>query len=84
MACDIIVKIRVSHDSSSAGINECREKVIGEIEWAFLIKKGKIIGIQKQRQDNDNRIVSSFSGNAGIGTAKVGNVGEGFCHFLAG
>ncbi|MEO6131647.1 MAG: UDP-N-acetylmuramoyl-L-alanine--D-glutamate ligase [Saprospiraceae bacterium] len=86
VACDIIVKSPGIPQNSSvlqvlinAGAN-----VIGEIEWAFRNQHGKIIGITGSNgKTTTTGLCHHFLQTAGIDAAKVGNVGEGFCHYLA-
>src|SRR4030095_12262727 len=84
--CDIIVKSPgIAHDSSILqGLSNAGTKVIGEIEWAFLNQNGKIIGITGSNgKTTTTGLCYHFLHSAGIDAAKVGNIGEGFCQFLA-
>lgn len=84
--CDIIVKSPgIAHDHSILqGLSNAGKKVIGEIEWAFLNQNGKIIGITGSNgKTTTTGLCHHFLHAAGIDAAKVGNVGEGFCQFLA-
>ncbi|MGB3077886.1 MAG: UDP-N-acetylmuramoyl-L-alanine--D-glutamate ligase [Saprospiraceae bacterium] len=86
VACDIIVKSPgIANDSSVLqALHNAGKHVIGEIEWAFLNQKGKIIGITGSNgKTTTTGLCHHFLISAGINAAKVGNVGEGFCHFLA-
>ncbi len=86
VACDIIVKSPgIPNDSSVLQALHVEGKdVIGEIEWAFRNVDGKIIGITGSNgKTTTTGLCHHFLESAGISAAKVGNVGEGFCHFLA-
>ncbi len=86
VACDIIVKSPgIAHDSSlQQALMNAGKNIIGEIEWAFLNQNGKIIGITGSNgKTTTTGLCHHFLHSAGIDAAKVGNVGEGFCHFLA-
>lgn len=86
VACDIIVKSPgIANDSSILqALSNAGKHVIGEIEWAFLNQHGKIIGITGSNgKTTTTGLCHHFLKSAGIDAAKVGNVGEGFCHFLA-
>ncbi len=86
VACDIIVKSPgIPNDSSILQALHAEEKeVIGEIEWAYRNADGKIIGITGSNgKTTTTGLCHHFLQSAGIDAAKVGNVGEGFCHFLA-
>lgn len=86
VACDIIIKSPGIANSSSilqSLLNEDKE-VIGEIEWAYRNVDGKIIGITGSNgKTTTTGLCHHFLHAAGINAAKVGNVGEGFCDFLA-
>ncbi|HZV71041.1 MAG TPA: UDP-N-acetylmuramoyl-L-alanine--D-glutamate ligase [Saprospiraceae bacterium] len=85
-ACDIIVKSPgIPNDSSVLqALSNAGKHVIGEIEWAFLNQNGKIIGITGSNgKTTTTGLCHHFLVSAGMDAAKVGNVGEGFCHFLA-
>lgn len=65
-------------------LTEAGKQVIGEIEWAYWNAEGKIIGITGSNGKTTTTLLCHhFLKSAGINAAKVGNVGEGFCHFLA-
>jgi UDP-N-acetylmuramoylalanine--D-glutamate ligase len=86
VACDIIVKSPgISNQSSILqALTLERKEVIGEIEWAFRNASGKIIGITGSNgKTTTTGLCHHFLKEAGINAAKVGNVGEGFCDFLA-
>lgn len=84
-SCDIVIK--------SPGIPRAGElvqallqrgvEVIGEIEWAFRHTRGRIIAITGSNgKTTTTGLCHHFLREAGIHAAKVGNVGEGFCHYL--
>ncbi len=86
VACDIIVKSPgIPNDSSILQLlHVARKEVIGEIEWAYRNVDGKIIGITGSNgKTTTTGLCHHFLISCGISAAKVGNVGEGFCHFLA-
>jgi UDP-N-acetylmuramoylalanine--D-glutamate ligase len=86
LTCDVIVKSPgIPNDSSVIqALLQSQIEVIGEIEWAFRHADGKIIGITGSNgKTTTTGLCYHFLHEAGIRTAKVGNVGEGFCHFLA-
>jgi len=86
VACDIIVKSPgISNDSPILqALSDARKEIIGEIEWAYRNATGKIIGITGSNgKTTTTGLCHHFLQSAGIDAAKVGNVGEGFCHFLA-
>lgn len=85
VACDIIVKSPgIPNDSTILQALHAEEKdIIGEIEWAYRNADGKIIGITGSNgKTTTTGLCHHFLQSAGIIAAKVGNVGEGFCHFL--
>jgi UDP-N-acetylmuramoylalanine--D-glutamate ligase len=86
VACDIIIKSPGIPNTSEILLalqNEGKE-IIGEIEWAYRNAKGKIIGITGSNgKTTTTGLCHHFLRMAGMNAAKVGNVGEGFCHFLA-
>lgn len=58
-------------------------EVIGEIEWAFRFTRGRIIGITGSNgKTTTTGLCHHFMREGGLRAAKVGNVGEGFCHYL--
>lgn len=85
VACDTIVKspgisneLKIVQTLRKAG-----SQIIGEIEWAYWNAEGKIIGITGSNgKTTTTGLCHHFLDAAGINAAKVGNVGEGFCHFL--
>ena len=86
VACDIIVKSPgIPNDSSILqALHVLEKEVIGEIEWAFRNIDGKIIGITGSNgKTTTTGLCHHLLASAGINAAKVGNVGEGFCHYLA-
>ena len=86
VACDIIVKSPGIDNKSEVlqALIDADKEIIGEIEWAFRNAKGKIIGITGSNgKTTTTGLCHHFLHEAGISAAKVGNVGEGFCHFLA-
>ncbi|MDQ3016309.1 MAG: UDP-N-acetylmuramoyl-L-alanine--D-glutamate ligase [Bacteroidota bacterium] len=86
VACDIIVKSPgIPNDSSILqALNVLEKEVIGEIEWAYRNVDGKIIGITGSNgKTTTTGLCHHLLVSAGINAAKVGNVGEGFCHYLA-
>ncbi|HJW29375.1 MAG TPA: UDP-N-acetylmuramoyl-L-alanine--D-glutamate ligase, partial [Saprospiraceae bacterium] len=86
LTCDIIVKSPgIPNDSSvMQALLQSDAEVIGEIEWAFRHVKGKIIGITGSNgKTTTTGLCHHFLQRAGMKAAKVGNVGEGFCHYLA-
>ena len=86
LTCDVIVKSPgIPNDSSLMQILvQSSKEVIGEIEWAFRHANGKIIGITGSNgKTTTTSLCYHFLHSAGMNAAKVGNVGEGFCHFLA-
>ena len=85
-SCDIIVKSPgIPHDSSVLqALTLAGKDIIGEIEWAYRNAVGKIIGITGSNgKTTTTGLCHHFLQSAGINAAKVGNVGEGFCHYLA-
>ena len=85
-ACDIIVKSPGIANSSDILVRllAAGKDVIGEIEWAYRNANGKIIGITGSNgKTTTTGLCHHFLISAGIDAAKVGNVGEGFCHYLA-
>ena len=85
-SCDIIVKSPgIPHDSSILqALTLAGKDVIGEIEWAYRNAIGKIIGITGSNgKTTTTGLCHHLLHSAGIKSAKVGNVGEGFCHYLA-
>lgn len=86
LRCDIIVKSPgIPNDSSvMQALLQSNKEVIGEIEWAYRHAQGKIIGITGSNgKTTTTGLCHHLLQSAGINAAKVGNVGEGFCHFLA-
>ncbi len=86
VACDIIVKSPgIPNDSSILqALHVLEKEVIGEIEWAYRNVDGKIIGITGSNgKTTTTGLCHHLLASAGINAAKVGNVGEGFCHYLA-
>jgi UDP-N-acetylmuramoylalanine--D-glutamate ligase len=64
-------------------LRKAGSQIIGEIEWAYWNADGKIIGITGSNgKTTTTGLCHHFLESAGINAAKVGNVGEGFCHFL--
>ncbi len=85
VACDLIVKSPGIPNTSEViqTLIEADKEVIGEIEWAFRNTKGKIIGITGSNgKTTTTSLCHHFLISAGIKAAKVGNVGESFCHYL--
>jgi UDP-N-acetylmuramoylalanine--D-glutamate ligase len=85
-SCDIIVKSPgIPHDSSILqALTLAGKDIIGEIEWAYRNAEGKIIGITGSNgKTTTTGLCHHLLQSAGIKAAKVGNVGEGFCHYLA-
>jgi UDP-N-acetylmuramoylalanine--D-glutamate ligase len=84
-SCDIVIK-SPGIPRDSALIRTLLDRgieVIGEIEWAFRHAEGKIIGITGSNgKTTTTGLCHHFLAEAGISAAKVGNVGEGFCHHL--
>ena len=86
VACDIIVKSPgIPNDSSILqALHVLEKEVIGEIEWAYRNVDGKIIGITGSNgKTTTTGLCHHLLVSGGINAAKVGNVGEGFCHYLA-
>jgi UDP-N-acetylmuramoylalanine--D-glutamate ligase len=86
LTCDVIVKSPgIPNDSSvMQALLQSHKEVIGEIEWAFRHANGKIIGITGSNgKTTTTGLCHHLLQEAGIKAAKVGNVGEGFCHYLA-
>ncbi len=86
VACDIIVKSPgIPNDSSILqALHVLEKEVIGEIEWAYRNVDGKIIGITGSNgKTTTTGLCHHLLVSAGINAAKVGNVGEGFCQYLA-
>jgi UDP-N-acetylmuramoylalanine--D-glutamate ligase len=86
VACDIIIKSPGIANTSEIlmALTDAGKEVIGEIEWAYRNAKGKIIGITGSNgKTTTTGLCHHFLAEAGLKAAKVGNVGEGFCHFLA-
>lgn len=86
VACDIIVKSPgIPNDSSILqALRVLDKEVIGEIEWAYRNVDGRIIGITGSNgKTTTTGLCHHLLVSAGISAAKVGNVGEGFCHYLA-
>ncbi len=86
LTCDVIVKSPgIPNDSSvMQALIQSHKEVIGEIEWAYRHAEGKIIGITGSNgKTTTTGLCHHLLQEAGIRAAKVGNVGEGFCHFLA-
>jgi UDP-N-acetylmuramoylalanine--D-glutamate ligase len=86
VACDLIVKSPGIPQTSPLmqDLLQAGKEIIGEIEWAYRNAKGKIIGITGSNgKTTTTGLCHHFLHNAGMNVAKVGNVGEGFCHFLA-
>jgi len=86
LTCDVIVKSPgIPNDSSvMQALLQSHIEVIGEIEWAYRHANGKIIGITGSNgKTTTTGLCHHFLQEAGIKAAKVGNVGEGFCHYLA-
>jgi UDP-N-acetylmuramoylalanine--D-glutamate ligase len=84
--CDLIIKSPgIAHDHPVLqSLHNIGKKIIGEIEWAYLNATGKIIGITGSNgKTTTTGLCHHFLQSSGIDAAKVGNVGEGFCHFLA-
>ena len=85
-SCDIIVKSPgIPHDSSILqALTLAGKEIIGEIEWAYRNAFGKIIGITGSNgKTTTTGLCHHLLHSAGISAAKVGNVGESFCHYLA-
>lgn len=86
VVCDIIVKSPGIPATSEVlqALTDADTEVIGEIEWAYRNATGKIIGITGSNgKTTTTGLCHHFLQCAGIDAAKVGNVGEGFCHYLA-
>ena len=86
LKCDVIVKSPgIPNDSSVMQVLlQSHKEVIGEIEWAYRHANGKIIGITGSNgKTTTTGLCYHLLHEAGIRAAKVGNVGEGFCHYLA-
>lgn len=86
VACDIIIKSPGIANKSEIlqALTDAGKEIIGEIEWAYRNVDGKIIGITGSNgKTTTTGLCHHFLQQAGIDAAKVGNVGEGFCHFLA-
>ena len=86
VACDIIIKSPGIANNSEIlqALTDAGKEIIGEIEWAYRNVDGKIIGITGSNgKTTTTGLCHHFLHAAGIDAAKVGNVGEGFCHFLA-
>ena len=86
VACEIIVKSPGIPNNSSIlqALSVNGKAVIGEIEWAYRNVDGRIIGITGSNgKTTTTGLCHHFLESSGINAAKVGNVGEGFCHFLA-
>jgi UDP-N-acetylmuramoylalanine--D-glutamate ligase len=86
VACDVIVKSPgIPNDSSILKMIRMEGiEIIGEIEWAYRNVDGKIIGITGSNgKTTTTGLCHHLLAEAGINAAKVGNVGEGFCHYLA-
>jgi UDP-N-acetylmuramoylalanine--D-glutamate ligase len=85
LACDVIVKSPgMANDSSiMQALLTSGKEVIGEIEWAYRHVNGKIIGITGSNgKTTTTGLCHHLLQAAGMNAAKVGNVGEGFCHYL--
>jgi UDP-N-acetylmuramoylalanine--D-glutamate ligase len=85
LTCDIIVKSPgIPNDSAAMqALIQSGIVVIGEIEWAYRYADGKIIAITGSNgKTTTTGLCHHFLHEAGIHAAKVGNVGEGFCHYL--
>jgi UDP-N-acetylmuramoylalanine--D-glutamate ligase len=85
-SCDIIVKSPgIPNDTEIIlALLQQGKEIIGEIEWAYRNVDGKIIGITGSNgKTTTTGLCYHFLVEAGIRAAKVGNVGEGFCLFLA-
>lgn len=85
LKCDVIVKSPgIPNDSSVMQVLlQSHKEVIGEIEWAYRHANGKIIGITGSNgKTTTTGLCYHLLHEAGIRAAKVGNVGEGFCHYL--
>jgi UDP-N-acetylmuramoylalanine--D-glutamate ligase len=85
LACDVIVKSPgMANDSSiMQALFTSGKEVIGEIEWAYRHVNGKIIGITGSNgKTTTTGLCHHLLQAAGMNAAKVGNVGEGFCHYL--
>lgn len=86
VACDIIIKSPGIANNSEIlqALTDAGKEIIGEIEWAYRNADGRIIGITGSNgKTTTTGLCHHFLHEAGIDAAKVGNVGEGFCHFLA-
>ncbi len=86
VTCDIIVKSPGISNRSKIlqQLNEAGRDIIGEIEWAYRNATGRIIGITGSNgKTTTTGLCHHFLQSAGILAAKVGNVGEGFCQYLA-
>ncbi len=86
VACDIIVKSPGIPNTSKIikTLLEADKEIIGEIEWAYRYAKGKIIGITGSNgKTTTTSLCHHFLVSSGIRAAKVGNVGESFCQFIA-
>ena len=86
VACDVIVKSPGISNQSEIILSllNARKEIIGEIEWAYRNTKGKIIGITGSNgKTTTTGLCHHFLVEGGIKAGKVGNVGEGFCHYLA-
>ncbi len=86
VACDIIIKSPGIPNNSEVlrTLTDAGKEIIGEIEWAYRNAEGKIIGITGSNgKTTTTGLCHHFLESAGMKAAKVGNIGEGFCHFLA-
>jgi UDP-N-acetylmuramoylalanine--D-glutamate ligase len=84
--CDMIVKSPGIPNQSQILLElvKAGKEVIGEIEWAYRNTNGQIIGITGSNgKTTTTGLCHHFLVSAGMNAAKVGNVGEGFCDYLA-
>jgi UDP-N-acetylmuramoylalanine--D-glutamate ligase len=84
--CDVVIKSPgIAHDASvMQALQTSSVEVMGEIEWAYRHAEGRIIGITGSNgKTTTTTLCYHFLHTAGLNAAKVGNVGEGFCHYLA-
>lgn len=85
LTCEVIVKSPGMSNEGSIiqALMNAGKEIIGEIEWAYRHANGRIIGITGSNgKTTTTGLCHHFLHEAGIHAAKVGNVGEGFCHYL--
>jgi len=86
VACDTIVKSPGIPNASPLmqSLMKAGKEIIGEIEWAYRNVDGRIIGITGSNgKTTTTGLCHHFLESDGIKAAKVGNVGESFCQYLA-